>query len=154
MIKKHGNIKTQADRLEYNAYMREKHMARYRRIRQEMLDALGGKCKMCPATESLDFDHINPKTKLFSIGSALLVKPLSEVWEELKKCQLLCRRCHNSKTLSDKGLRPAIGTHGTLSSYRYCRCNECRSAKAAYAREYRKTHPRRPRTLGSEGPVL
>lgn len=62
---------------------------------------------------------------------------------ELKKCQLLCRRCHTKKLLKDAGLKPARGTHGTLSAVRYCDCARCRGAKNAYERDRRRKMRRR-----------
>ena len=42
---------------------------------------------------ALTFHHIDPETKLFSIAPNIH-KPLEELAEEAKKCQLLCFNCH------------------------------------------------------------
>lgn len=50
----------------------------------------------------LEFDHINPKTKSFSIARAI-TSTLS--WEnilsEMAKCQILCVNCHKIKTAKE-----------------------------------------------------
>jgi len=57
---------------------------------------------------------------------------------EISKCQLLCKKCHEEKTLLDMGRVSAKITHGTLSSYRYCKCGSCKKAKSEYMRSFRK----------------
>lgn len=117
-------------------YMREYMLNRYHRRRKEAIEKLGKKCKNCGKTENLDIDHIDPNTKSFTIarcGSAS-----EERWQqELEKCQLLCKSCHNAKTLKDNGQVSAKEVHGTLSSYRYCKCDLCREAKSRHNKEYR-----------------
>lgn len=76
-----------------NTYMKE----RWRKRRLAAIEYLGGECVHCGATESLEFDHIEPKTKTMSIARA---SSLSEIrfWAEVRKCQLLCTDCHKQKT--------------------------------------------------------
>lgn len=60
--------------------------------------------------------------------------------DELKKCQILCSECHDRKTCGDNNMRYAIGTHGTVSSYRHCgppKCEACKKAKAENQRQRR-----------------
>lgn len=59
---------------------------------------LGGKCVGCGVTENLQFDHIDRTKKLFCIGNNLACK-LEKLIEEANKCQLLCEKCHQHKTL-------------------------------------------------------
>lgn len=122
------------------------YMRKYSAMKKEKAIALlGGKCWKCGSTNRMEIDHIDPKTKKFEIG-----KMWSRAWNkiliELKKCQLLCHDCHRIKTTIERGQTPALGTHGTLSSYRYCKCPLCRKANSDwsrnYMREYRKTHIR------------
>lgn len=58
--------------------------------------------------------------------------------EELSKCQLLCRECHQKKSIEEAGLN-SRDTHGTYVCYRYskCRCEACRATSAAMGRAYR-----------------
>ena len=60
-----------------------------------LIEMLGGKCESCGTTKNLQFDHIDPTTKSFSIAKKYMC-PV--VFEELKKCQLLCYECHLKKT--------------------------------------------------------
>lgn len=124
-----------------NAYMRKYKNNLYKKRRNEALNFLGGKCSKCRSVENLEIDHINPEDKSFHIHLMRDVS-LQRFWEEIGKCQLLCKTCHREKTIKDRGFQKAIGTHGTLSSYRYCHCQLCKDAKAEWTREYRKTHRR------------
>ena len=60
-----------------------------------LIEMLGGKCESCGTTKNLQFDHIDPTTKSFSIAKRYRCK---DVFEEIKKCQLLCYECHLKKT--------------------------------------------------------
>ena len=57
---------------------REYDNTRWRRRRKILVAALGGQCMRCGATEDLEFDHIDPEIKSFTISSSLLVP-----WEQL-----------------------------------------------------------------------
>lgn len=111
------------------ARRRKYDLDRYYRRMQCGIEMLGGKCSKCPAMEGLEFDHIDPSTKLFTIrsnwgiGEALFLA-------ELKKCQLLCKECHKKKTSHEQ----RVDVHGTWGMYRnrQCRCDVCRSFVAKY----------------------
>ena len=79
------------------AYMAERRA----RIRREMQAVLGGKCAWCESDEDLQFDHTDPKTKLFDIASGL-DRPRTVLLAEVRKCQLLCGPHHREKTLDDE----------------------------------------------------
>jgi transcription elongation factor Elf1 len=53
-------------------------------------------CKVCGESEPscLDFHHINPKTKKFSIGSQVQSQTVESLIEEINKCVVLCANCH------------------------------------------------------------
>tara|TARA_R110002012_G_scaffold35523_2_gene101273 strand:+ start:885 stop:1880 length:996 start_codon:yes stop_codon:yes gene_type:complete len=74
----------------------EQKRIRYER-RQYLREYLGGKCVRCGATEKLDFDHIIPADKSYTIGSNITCFSLEELILEVDKCQLLCRPCHIQK---------------------------------------------------------
>lgn len=130
------------DRTAYNAYMREYVLRRYHARMAASIQLFGGHCVKCGASSNLQFDHIDPATKAFTIGKMWGLSD-DKLQVELKKCQLLCKNCHELKTMGENGRKPAKGTHGTISAYRYCKCDLCRAAKAASTREYRKTHARK-----------
>ena len=121
----------------YNKYMREYHLKRYYRLRIQAINFLGGKCVECSSEVNLQFDHKDPKDKKYEV-SRFLSLPLKEFWEEIKKCQVLCQKHHKIKSIIESGKIPARGTHGTLSAYRYCRCELCKKAKADWQKEYMK----------------
>ena len=139
-------------REEYNKYMREYHLRQYYKIKNKLIILLGGICVKCGGTDNLQFDHIDRLLKKFDITSSFS-RPWFELEEEAKKCQLLCMRCHNEKTAVDQGKLVAKGTHGTLSSYRYCKCDSCKAAKSQWQREYIKIKPRKSRSNKSIGRV-
>ena len=114
---------------------------RYHERRAKAIEMLGSKCAHCGATESLELDHKDPSQKSFSISKEWSVSA-ERFWAEASKCQLLCRSCHNIKTITEMGYKVAKGFHGTISSYKYCRCDLCKKAQSDYAKEYRRTHKR------------
>ena len=122
--------------------MREYHIKRYYVKKREIISKLGGKCKKCGATKNLQIDHINPKDKQFSV-TLLLSFSWKKVENEIKKCQLLCKKHHMEKTILEQGNKIAKGNHGTLSSYRYCHCEICKIAMRDWTRKYRLTHDRK-----------
>ena len=118
------------------AYHREYNKARYHIRRQAFIEQLGGQCLKCGSRKALEIDHIDPTQKSYDVGRFWALR-IETVTAELSKCQLLCKACHISKTRSDNGQTDARTTHGTLSSYRYCKCALCREAKARWTRFYR-----------------
>lgn len=69
-----------------------------KRTKQKMIESMGGCCKLCGydrCQEAMDFHHIDPNEKEFSFSSVRASpKSLSSLINELKKCVLLCSRCH------------------------------------------------------------
>lgn len=125
-----------ANNKEYqNSYMKE----RYRLRREEAIKRLGGKCSKCSSRDELEFHHINPEEKSFTIAKGSSFS--EERWQdEISKCVLLCRTCHLA---SHKANNP----HGSVKRYwRGCRCEQCKAANAKHGREYKQ---RRKEHLGS-----
>jgi len=113
-------------------------LKRYHDRMNDARDKLGSKCCKCGSLENLQIDHIDPELKSWTIGQMWSLSQ-NKFDEELKKCQLLCFRCHNLKTLEQNGKQDAksLKFHGTLSTYRYCKCNLCRKAKSDWMKIYR-----------------
>ena len=89
------------DKAAYAAYMNEYMKQRYATRRAAAIVLLGGKCVRCKTTLNLEFDHIDPSTKVMSIARASSVS--EERWQnEISKCQLLCEDCHLKKTAKDR----------------------------------------------------
>lgn len=116
-------------------------LLRYYKRKDAAKKFLGGKCVDCGSVENLQFDHKDRKTKEFTIAQLWSVSE-KRFWEEVKKCQLLCQKCHIKKTLEDLGQKSAKDTHGTISSYRYCRCPVCKKWHSEYSKKYWTTHKR------------
>lgn len=116
--------------------MRQYMADRRARIKAEMLARLGGACVQCGTTETLEFDHVDPATKVFHISGRGLDKPRALLLAEVDKCQLLCKPHHVEKTLLERG-HTNLGEHGRSSTYRRgCRCQECRAySSARHARQ-------------------
>jgi hypothetical protein len=123
------------DKVAYNSYMKEYMKKRYYSCRSKAIEYLGGKCVVCDSADSLEFDHIIRDSRSFDIADYLM-RPWNILVKELDKCQLLCSKHHDEKSLKELGRTSAVGTHGTLSSGRYCNCSLCKKAKADYNREY------------------
>jgi hypothetical protein len=94
-------------------------------------------CARCGSTTELEIDHIDPRTKV-----------THSVWSwaeqrrnaELAKCQVLCRPCHEAKSVVDlvNVFGVTLAEHGQIAMYyRGCRCRPCKDASAAYKRDYR-----------------
>jgi hypothetical protein len=124
------------DKEKYNEYHREYQLLKYHRFKEVILNVLGNKCVICGSIENLEIDHIVREGKSFSLSRSWSNR--KSLGEELQKCQLLCKICHQEKTLKDLNRVSAKTTHGTLSSYRYCRCDLCRKAKSDYSHNYRQ----------------
>jgi gp210 len=76
-------------------------------FRYNMLAYLRDKsCAICGEDDVrvLEFDHINPKSKRFSISQAVrLGYSWPDVVVEMKKCRILCANCHKRHTAQQMG---------------------------------------------------
>lgn len=68
--------------------------ARYKR-QKAVLNGWKSPCAKCGETRLyvLDFHHIDPEEKDFTIGRASL-RSAKQLYEEVKKCVVLCANCH------------------------------------------------------------
>jgi hypothetical protein len=107
---------------------------------------MGGKCVKCSSTEDLEFDHIDPDQKLYSINAILTRKP-QFVMAELSKCQLLCHSCHTDKTLNQR----AKFQHGTKMGWMRtkCKCQLCDEQRKQW---YLERNAKRRASNGVKGP--
>lgn len=118
-------------------YMRAYQQRRYRRVMARIIRDLGGKCVTCGTRFFLQTDHIDKKTKKFNISTGIYKKSKREVQEEVKKCQLLCRKCHREKGIREGDVVEA--GHGSFSMYarKKCRCTLCVKAKSERDKAWR-----------------
>lgn len=78
-----------------------------RTFRENMLALLKNReCALCGENDIrvLEFDHLSPKSKGFSISQAV---KLGHSWDvvikEINKCQILCANCHKKRTAEQIG---------------------------------------------------
>lgn len=69
-----------------------------KRTKKHIIEAMGGKCQICSYNKcdgALDLHHIDPSQKDFAFGK---IRSTPKSWAtiviELRKCILLCCRCH------------------------------------------------------------
>jgi transposase len=70
---------------------------RRRRVKELLIEALGGRCALCGyngSAAALQFHHIDPSAKSFAIAGRGVTRSLAAALEEARKCVLLCARCH------------------------------------------------------------
>ena len=68
-----------------------------KRIKVKAVEYKGGKCYICgydKCVAALEFHHIDPKTKSFSISGNGFTHSWDKIKQELDKCVLLCANCH------------------------------------------------------------
>lgn len=111
------------------------YMRQYRRRRKEWaLARLGGKCRVCGTTESLEFDHIDPGTKTLAIGKMWHAgKAAFEA--EIDKCQLLCTTHHLAKSRSEGSLGSGARRPPTMYHFE-CKCCGAATSRPLYRLRY------------------
>lgn len=117
-----------------NNYMKTRWAVR----RENAIEFLGGKCVKCGGTEALEFDHIDPSTKVMTIARASS-RNEEFFMNEVRKCQLLCTQCHLAKTVYESSVEHGGGKSGKKN----CPCSPCKAKKAEYMAEYMKTYLRK-----------
>jgi hypothetical protein len=80
-----------------------------------LIEMLGGKCVGCGVTENLQFDHIDRKQKLFTIGKKFQSSLELKLIPEAKKCQLLCKTCHRLKTTINHDMHSLADGYAVLN---------------------------------------
>ena len=66
-------------------------------MKQILVDEAGGRCVLCGYDEclaALQFHHIDPATKAFSIAARGVARSLEAARAEAAKCALVCANCH------------------------------------------------------------
>lgn len=99
----------------YLAYQKEYQATKgiqHRRDRFAWLNQLKaspcGDCGHSFPPECMDFDHIDPSTKLFDVSQAAVGgRSVESVELEIAKCRLICSNCHRIRTAKQnrRGLR-------------------------------------------------
>ncbi len=72
-------------------------LERQRKIKTQCVEYKGGKCIICNYNKyigALDFHHLDPSKKDFSIGKLKNYSFSDKIKNELNKCILVCANCH------------------------------------------------------------
>jgi hypothetical protein len=78
---------------------------RQRKLKQKAIDYLGGKCNKCgydKCPAALDFHHLDPAEKDFTISQVSRTSWNDKLKAELDKCVLLCANCHRETHWEEK----------------------------------------------------
>jgi deoxycytidylate deaminase len=70
---------------------------RRRRVKAILVEEAGGRCITCGYNHcmaALQFHHVAPETKQFSLGRKGVARSLEKARAEARKCVLLCANCH------------------------------------------------------------
>ena len=74
-----------------------RHVKNHRnRLKEKLVEYKGGKCEICgydKCIEALEFHHLNPEEKDFSISSYSTLS-FENLKKEVDKCILVCANCH------------------------------------------------------------
>jgi hypothetical protein len=73
---------------------------RQREFKNKCIEYKGGKCEKCDYSrcpDALEFHHLDPTEKDFSISKSRLTKFDERVTRELDKCIMLCANCHREE---------------------------------------------------------
>lgn len=95
---------------------------------------------VCGSGEALEFDHVDPESKLFPLTVGFSKYSLERLKEEARKCQLLCETHHAAKTRVDLGGKVPANkgriSHGKSYAARtlQCPCDPC----AGFRRKFNK----------------
>jgi len=106
---------------------RDRQRVWMKRRRDGAFMLLGGRCNICGSRDRLELDHVDPRTKA---SHKIWTWSVYRILQELSKCQLLCRHCHENKSCIElTGFSPKM--HGKVRTYERhgCRCNLCKKAK-------------------------
>ena len=137
----------------HREYHRNYQRNRHARRRAQAVELLGGACRTCGSCNDLQFDHIDPTTKEFSIGEMFSKYSEAALNRELEKCQLLCFDCHKTKSASEagerapwnKGSRRDHGSYYGVYTLK-CKCNACSEYREQRLAK-RRVSPRFPKPL-------
>lgn len=81
------------------------HKSRKEQVKKLKLH-FGGKCSKCGYSkylECLDFHHLDPSEKEFSLSDNRSGKSFKKMLDEASKCALLCCRCHREEHVENFG---------------------------------------------------
>lgn len=120
----------------YNAYMKVYMLKRYHDMRALGIELLGGKCVDCEQTDLLEFDHLNPEDKTYTISASKWSTTKAKFLAEVQKCVLRCKPCHILRTQQQNAPNFREGGCGERGTWR-CPCTICKNARRMYHIDWR-----------------
>lgn len=96
-LKHNADFKSYGRQKRCSKCMSERVMARRTRIKEMAVEYKGGCCEICgyrKCLAALDFHHLEPEHKDFSISKYGHCRSWQRVKEEVDKCVLVCSNCH------------------------------------------------------------
>ncbi len=96
----HGETSFVLDRRGYYRCRRCRSVSvsrRRRRLKRTLVLEAGGACRLCGYSRclsALEFHHLVPKDKAFSLGEEGVTRSIARARAEARKCVLLCANCH------------------------------------------------------------
>lgn len=118
-------IRARKIRLEHYYRNKDKYLIKQKRLNKEyrqkgkdLRDSLKTPCVICGESDKccIDFHHLNPKLKSFSVSVAANQSSLGALREEASKCVCLCSNCHRKlhagKVALPVGLEPTTDRFG------------------------------------------
>lgn len=94
MQKIRKETRTYADRAEY---MKQAVNKRRRKVKRLAIETMGNACMICGYNKHqgvLEFHHVDSATKAFGISEDGSSRSWARVFEEMRKCVLVCANCH------------------------------------------------------------
>ena len=88
----------QCNRCLYVKYQRPVDQKKTQIIAQYKVDCGCTDCGYNSHPSALDFDHLPGTEKSFNIGSNVANLTLARIWDEIAKCEVVCRNCHAIRT--------------------------------------------------------
>lgn len=84
---------------------------RYQERMEWIIETFGGECMQCGLKDHplvYDFHHVDPSTKSFTIAAEVSDMNIDKLIAELKKCVLICSRCHRKITYGLEELKCVV----------------------------------------------
>src|SRR5258706_425027 len=96
---------------------KRKKCLEFRKKKKKNINSLKTECKFCGEYDKscLDFHHIDPGTKEFSVANASHFKSIENINKEISKCITLCSNCH--RKFHGKDGPPSVQDHFPIQSY-------------------------------------
>ena len=122
------------------------------RLKHRLIYAGGGKCCICgydKCSAALEFHHLNPEEKEFTLGANTNIGTEKAI-AEIKKCVLVCANCHreihdgltispNHSSIIEERVNKILEENQKVKQkqFNYCKiCNKIISNKAIYCEEH------------------